>query len=67
MEISHRAVARMFVSLLEAMTQEEATEAIEIVAEEIEKKRPGLVRVVADHVYYAAPFADMCFEDWEVE
>lgn len=65
MEINHRAVTRMFVSVLETMTQEEATEAIEIIIGEIEKKRPGLVRVAADRAYYAARFADVCFEDYD--
>ena len=65
MEINHRVVTRMFVSVLETMTQEEATEAIEIIIGEIEKKRPGLVRVAAGRAHYAARFADMCFEDYD--
>lgn len=65
MEINHRVVTRLFVSFLETMTQEEATEAIEIVVEEIEKKRPGIVRAATDRMHRATNYANVCFEDYE--
>ena len=64
MEINHLVVTRMFVSVLETMTQEEATEAIEVIVKEIEKKRPGIVRSTVERARYSADYFEEDYDNY---